>query len=193
MIINNQKYSEIIIPELAEGAIYNDEYVGFREDYLVIHCLIKKYKPKSFFEIGTNCGTGTNIICNAGGHEMSVYSMDLPLSMAHKSLQSPESEGKGHGRIGANCSLPFTQIFCDSMEYDFSKIKCEGYFVDGEHDYQHPFRETKEILKNKPKLIIWHDSDMTTVFNAIQDNFEWNEGYSLFRVVDTRIAYALAL
>lgn len=182
---------DIITADLEAGAIYNNEYDGFRKDYLVLHCLIRKYAPKSFFEVGTNCGTGTRIICNAGGSKMKVYSLDLPIELAHASLQSPESEGKGHGRIGSNCNLPFIQIFCDSMKYDFSEIKCEGYFIDGEHDYEHPYHETKEILKNKPKLIVWHDSDMIPVWNAIIDNFEWNKNYELFRVVDTRITYAI--
>ena len=78
-----------------EDAILNEEFTGFKEDYLVLHSLIRKYQPDTFFEIGTNMGTGTNIICNAMGFSDDVlnigqvYSLDLPTELAHISLQHP--------------------------------------------------------------------------------------------------------
>lgn len=201
----NQTYSDIVTPELLAGAIENNEFEGFREDYHVLHCLIRKYQPKTFFEIGTNMGTGTNIICNAilpsdrkydVGLKGIVYSLDLPTELAHISLQHPISEGKGD-KVGINCKFAYTQLRGDSMEFDYSKYPCDAYFIDGEHDYQHPFVETREVVRNKPKLIIWHDADISEVWKAITDVFNdtglWvKEGeYDLYRVTDTRIAYAL--
>lgn len=188
----NQTYSDIVTPELLTGAIENNEYEGFLQDYHVLHCLIRKYKPITFFEIGTNMGTGTNIICNAGKNWlMKVYSLDLPTELAHVSLQHPINEGKGD-KVGSNCTFGYTQLRGDSMTFIFERYQCDGYFIDGEHDYDHPRHESHEAIKNNPRIIIWHDADIQDVWRAIEDAIAYNgNNYDLYRVTGTRIAYAL--
>lgn len=186
-------YSEVVNDELLQGNIDNDEYHGFLEDYRTLHCLLRKYKPKSVFEVGCNMGVGTKIIKNAVGENSQVYSLDLPFELAHISLQSPVSEGKGDS-VGHRCDLPFTLLREDSMAFDYSKYPCEAVYIDGEHDYSHPNHETKESLNNKPKLLVWHDSDIDVVYNGVIDAFsESKEGknYQLYRVDGTRILYAV--
>lgn len=187
-----QTYSDIVTPELLTGAIENNEYPGFREDYHVLHCLIRKCMPTSIFEIGTNMGTGTNIICNAGKNWLiKVYSLDLPTELAHVSLQHPISEGKGD-KVGSNCKFHYTQLRGDSMTFDFDMVRCDAYFIDGEHDYDHPRHESHEALRANPKLIIWHDADIPDVWRAIVDSFDYSKpDMELYRVTDTRIAYAV--
>ena len=108
-------------------------------------------------------------------------------------MQHPINEGKGD-KVGSRCDLPFTLLRGDSLKFDYAAHPAEAYFIDGEHDYEHPYHETTQALKNNPKLIIWHDSDMEPVYNAIIDAFNRErklKQYDLFRVTDTRIAYAL--
>jgi hypothetical protein len=182
-----QTYAEIVTPKLLQGAIENNEFTGFLQDYHVLHCLLRKYQPESVFEIGTNMGTGTNIICNAVP-KAKVYSLDLPTELAHISLQHPISEGKGDN-VGSKCKFPFTQLRGDSLTFYYSDYPCEAYFIDGEHDFDHPYYETDSIIGDaKPKLIIWHDSDIPEVWEAITEAIDSN--YTLYRVTDTRIAYA---
>lgn len=184
-----QNYNDIVTPELSEGAIINNEFDGFDRDYLCLWCLIKKYKPKSFFEIGTNYGTGTKIIKAAAGNDAVVFSLDLPTELVHESLQP--SADKKHDKVGVNCKLPFVQLRGDSMKFDFYKFPCEGYFIDGEHIYPNTFHETLEILKLKPKLIIWHDLHCIPVQEAIRDALLNNTDYDVYRILETRIAYAI--
>ena len=188
-----QLFSDIVNDELSFGAILNEEYVGFREDYLVLHCLLRKYKPTSFLEIGTNMGTGTKIIKNALGVDAKVYSLDLPTELAHISLQHPINEGKGDS-VGHKCDLPYEQIRADSMNFDYASLgSIDGWFIDGEHDYVHPYHESLQAIKMKAKIIIFHDSDILEVGNAINDAFSKNtKKYDLYRVTDTRIAYAIS-
>lgn len=195
-------YEETLYDE--HDAILNEEFEGFKEDYLCLHSLIRRYQPKSFFEIGTNMGVGTNIIANAmetqfpqsDGKEAwpFVYTLDLPTELAHISLQHPISEGKGD-RVGERCTFPFTQLRGDSMKFDFSKYPCEGYFIDGEHDFKHARRETLSVMALFPKIVIYHDADILDVYEGIvsgsKSHVERWKTYDLFRVVDTRIAYAL--
>lgn len=173
-------------------AILNEEYYGFKEDYLCIHSLIRRYRPSTFFEIGTNMGTGTNIICNAVYKyyfDANIYSLDLPTELAHVSLQHPISEGKGD-KVGSLCKLPFIQLRGDSMTFDFSQYPCEGYYIDGEHDTVHAKHESGQVFKLNPKIVIWHDTDMKAVMDGIEAAIAGTD-YKLYRVEDTRISYAI--
>lgn len=186
------KYADIVTPELLEGAIENREFDGFLMDYHVVHALVKKYSPKRFCEIGCNMGRGTKIIKNALG-EGEMFSLDLPTEEAHKSLQHPIREGHGD-RVGSLCDLPFTLLRGDSMTFDFSHIfPIDGWYCDGEHSYKNVYHETKEMLKSNPIVIIYHDSDLPEVYNAIVDGFRESSGYELYRVVDTRVAFAIKI
>lgn len=185
MIKINSK--EIITDELSKGAIIHEH---FAMDYLVLHCLIKKYLPKTFLEIGTHLGTGTNIICNANP-DMKVYSLDLPYNIAHYSKQSPVSEGKGKN-TGSRCTRPFTQVWGDSYIYDYTQhYPLEGWYIDGEHTYTNVFKESVAAFVSNAKIIIWHDTDMKDVYDGIKEASKWGYNYDLYRVEDTRISFAL--
>jgi hypothetical protein len=182
-----QTFTDIYNPDIAFGAIINDEFPGFKEDYLILHCLLKIHQPKSVFECGTNMGRGTEIICNAVP-TANVYSLDLPTELAHISLQHPISEGKGD-KVGSLCKRPFTQLRGDSMTFDYSNHPCDAYWIDAEHTEAAVKHETKQAVKCKAKLIVWHDSDMPEVMAGILAGI--GKGYEVYRVEGTRIAYAL--
>lgn len=179
-------------PENIAGAILHT-HEPFVRDYLTLHILLKIHgkEIRRFLEIGTNLGEGTKIICNALGSEKLVYTLDLPSELAHLSKQHPISEGK-EAAVGSKCDLRYCQILGDSMTYDYGTLyDVDGWFIDGEHDYAHPRHETKEAIKQNAKLIIFHDADMTDVYNAITDSFVYTNDYDLYRVTGTRIAYAV--
>ena len=169
--------------DISPDAIINNEFPGFKEDYLILDSLLRKYKPESVFEIGCNFGTGTNIICNALP-DAKVFSLDMPYGRGDLPLYSG---GKDH--TGQNCKLPFTLLRGDSTEFDYSKYPCQAYFVDAGHFYENVLIETKKVLAEKPLIVIYHDSDIPEVMQGILDGM--NEGYELYRVTDTRIAYLL--
>lgn len=190
-----QKYKDIVTPEILEGAIENNEFHGFLQDYHVLHCLLKIYKPKTLCEIGTNLGRGTMIIKNALGNDSTVYTLDLPTELAHISLQHPINEGHGD-KVGSLCTLPFIQLRGDSMKFDFSKYTCEGAYIDGQHDTEHARHETIQVLQWNPKIVIYHDTDLPEVMQGILEALEIDEHgnsnhYKLVRVVDTRISYLI--
>lgn len=188
--MNQISYEEIYDSELAKDAILHT-HEPFVKDYLCIHSLIKAQgyggRFKSIMEIGTHTGEGTKIICNALP-EAKVYSLDLPNELSDKTKQHPLHKGLF---VGEDCSLPYTQLYGDSMTFNYDDYLCEAWYIDGEHSYAHPRHETVQAIKQKAKLIIWHDADIVEVWNAINDSFEWNNEYELFRITGTRIAYAL--
>ena len=75
-------YNEIVTPEKMEGAFINQEFIGFPEDYSVIHCLLKEWEPKNIFEIGTNAGNGCRVMRNVCPNAK-IVSLDIVPGVGH--------------------------------------------------------------------------------------------------------------
>lgn len=75
-ILKKIEYKDIVKEELIKNAIENTEFIGFKEDYYVIHCLISEWKPLHIFEIGTNTGNGCRIMKNAN-KESKITTLDI--------------------------------------------------------------------------------------------------------------------
>lgn len=194
------KYSEIVTPILKENAILRGGFPGFKQDYLGIHCLLKKYDLKRFVEIGTSSGAGTNVICNAMGlHKYfwwknirkQVLSIDVPPG-TNPSIIYPDAEDGHPQKAGEMCQFPYTQLFGDSTKYDFSPYyPIQGWFIDGKHNYEYATKDTIQALKSDPKLIIWHDKQIDGVSKAILDVMKSHKEYKLFDLEKTRLIFAV--
>lgn len=186
-------YTDIVNDELLKGTLDHNAHTGFLEDYRVISCLLKIHKPKSLFEVGTNIGSGINVMA-AALPGLKIYSLDLNYAtMKLNSKQYPIGPS-GEDRVGSGAKVPYTQLRGDSLDFNYEAYKCEAYFIDGEHDHLHAAHETRRALQQNPKLIIWHDADMPPVYDGILDAFATtseSKNYSLYRVEGTRIAYAI--
>jgi hypothetical protein len=174
-MIEEIDYSEISNSELILDAIENTEFKGFKEDYLVIHYLLKKWKPNHIFEIGTNTGNGCRIMHNASP-ESKISTLDI--------IEN----------CGQMCPKDVKKYFGDSMNFDFTNhypIDC--WFIDGNHVYQNVYHETKEALKSNPNYIIYHDADIQEVTDGILDAFNdsnKNTEYNLYRVINPPYIYS---
>lgn len=185
------KYNDIVTNDLLSGNLDNNSYKGFLQDYRVLHCLLRKYKPKTIFEIGTNVGGGINVIGTALPNSK-IISLDLDYVAMSKNPKEYPLTDSGVDRVGSEATFSYTQLRGDSMTFDYSKYyPIDAWFIDGAHDYQHPRHESKEAIKSNARLIIWHDADIREVNNAIIDSFAWNKEYDLFMVEGTRMAYAI--
>lgn len=193
-------FNQIVRSPYSNNAYIRNDFLGFKEDYLVLHCLIRKYNPKYFVEVGTGSGRGTKVICSAMGIKKfwfnlgkKVYSLDVPPGTDPK-IMYPNG-GEGHPpKAGCDCNLPYEQIFGDSYKFDFSPYyPIEGWFIDGKHNYKYAKNDTKLALKSNPILIVWHDMQISGVFRAIKEVIKKNKKYNLFLVSGTRIAFAIKL
>lgn len=181
-------YEDVVKIPLSDGAILRNDFPGFREDYLVLHCLIRKILPKTFIEIGTSTGSGTNVICNAIG-QGSVFSIDVPPG-TDPSIIYPNHEDGHPGQAGATCRFPYVQLFGFSEQFDYSPYyPIEGWFIDAKHDYPHCSLDTLNALKASPRLIVWHDMQMEGVDEAVRTVMGSRSDYDVRRVLGTRIAY----
>lgn len=185
--MNKIEFDKIVTKELIGDAILNNEFIGFKEDYSVIHCLLKKWEPKSIFEIGTCTGMGCKVMENASP-KSKIITLDINV-------------------CGGLCSEKIKKIVGDSMTFnysDFYPIDC--WFIDGNHVYENAYHETTEAIKANSKYIIYHDADIDEVYKGILDAFKdsgYYENYDLFQVINppfiyssskkntTRVAYAI--
>lgn len=178
-VIEKVDFKEIVETGKVCEAILNEAWPGFREDYLVLHFLIKKYSPDSFFEIGTSEGRGTRVICNAMKGKP-VYSLELPSPKSGNQMVAPRNPGW-------RCEFEYKQILGDSLEYPYDP--CEGYFIDGNHIYENVFKESTKCFELSPKLIVWHDIQVSGIKQAIVNAApDW---YKLYECSQTRIAWAI--
>lgn len=184
------EYNKIVTPELLEGNLDYDAHDGFLQDYRTLHCLLRMYKPKTIFEVGTNTGEGVNVMATALP-KAKIYSLDLDYETMRKNSKQYPLEANGADRVGSAVRFPYVQLRGDSMKFDYSKYPCEGYFCDGEHKYTNVYYETAKMLEQNPKIIIYHDADCLEVEKAIIDCFQVVDNYEVYRVTGTRIAYAV--
>ncbi len=173
--------SAIITSELSTNAIIRQE-PGFEKDFLVLHCLIKKNRPRKLLEIGTCQGYGTLIMANACP-TCSIISLDLPPNSPPFFLKPSD--------IGRKCTRPYQQVYGDSLTYDYAQhFPIDAWFMDGAHDYVHVKHETEQAVKSNAKLIVYHDTDIQEVLEAIVDALDGTE-YKIYRITDTRVSYAI--
>lgn len=179
-------YSQIVTPERSAGAHERRDFPGFHEDYLALHCLIQKFKPATFMEIGTSDGGGTQVICTA---------------MEGRPVFSIENEREiNRERVGKNCRLPFQQLIGDSTEADFTPVlPLEGWFIDGDHSFESVRCDSIQAGGTGAKLIVWHDLQLSEVARALnwfqyqmaRGTSKYSDLYDFFRVDGTRIAFAV--
>jgi len=183
------KYEDIVNPLFLIGTIDNNSHPGFLEDYRVLSCLLRSFDPISVFEIGTNIGTGTNII-HAAVPKADIITLDLDYDSMMKDPSQFPIGPNGEDRTGSAINFKCTQLRCDSMAFIYRDWPCEAYFVDGAHDRVHVELEAREIIMTcSPDIVIFHDADMPEVMEGILAAEKNQVGYESYRVTGTRIAF----
>lgn len=173
-----------------EDALIHDEYTGFKEDYLCIHSLLRKYKPRKILEIGTNIGSGVNVMAKAVPNAK-IYSLDLDYTTMRLDSRQYPIGSEGEDRVGSAVRVPYTQLRGDSLKYPYATLyPIDAWYIDGEHDYTHAYHESHQAFLSGAELIIWHDTDMEEVMRGITDAIN-DFDYTLIRIIDTRISYAI--
>jgi hypothetical protein len=191
-------YDAVVRPELAKGAVVRRDFPGFYEDYQVLHCLIREYRPDRLLEIGTSSGNGTKVICKAMSRrplwpdtKHRVFSLDVPPG-TDPTIIYPGAEDGHPAKAGANNRYPYTQLFGDSRTFDVTPyLPIDAWFIDGKHNYEFAASDTRLALRSEPRLIMWHDLQIDEVAEALVDVLADRPEYEPVRVTGTRVGYAV--
>ncbi|MBN1462693.1 MAG: class I SAM-dependent methyltransferase [Paludibacteraceae bacterium] len=161
----------------------------------VISKLVKTYKPKVLFEIGTFDGRTTINLLKNTVEDAIIYTLNLPenfegptkLPLYYEETTDIEGRPKirsdakyinkveiGYRYKNKGYEKRIQQLFGDSAIFDFSPYinKIDFVFVDGSHakDYVKHDSEIAYKILNSDGFIIWHDygvnwKDVTEVLN----------------------------
>lgn len=149
-------------------------------DLLVLAILVKRYKLKVIFEIGSFEGLGSLVMCNNCINE-TLYTLDLPLennnianiskfaikdhSIGAKSYQS----GKFFDKIRPDVAIK--HLYDDSWNFDYSPFYnlIDFFFIDGAHTSRYVIKDTLNAIQciRNDGIIVWHDVKNSQVLNPI--------------------------
>jgi len=125
-------------------------------------------KPNRIFEFGTFKGHNTVLFAQNSGQSTEVYTLDLPASdVAAMDTKPCDGDLKYVNKtaigqyIQQEDNNKITQLFGDSMTYDFSRFanQCDLVFVDASHSYPFVKSDTANAVKmlREGGVILWHD------------------------------------
>jgi len=188
-LFNYQRLKEAIRPELkaiipeirANDLVRDDTLIETRESHwidgnvsveelIVIAKLTRQYKPNRLFEIGTFDGRTTlNLACNSSP-DTRVYTLDLPdekwpvkkPAALSGDLSFVDKVVIGSRFHGTDCENKITQLYGDSVTFDFSPYenKMDFVFIDGAHTYEYILNDSEKalrLLRDRQGIILWHD------------------------------------
>lgn len=155
----------------------NQIKVDISEIHPISNCILKaniaaSFKPKVILEIGTYLGWGAasfKKVCP----DCEVYTINPRTSKGSYNPINNKDIGSFYKRKG----LKVKQIWADSNYFDYSGIpKVDVTYIDGNHDYEHVFKDLEKTSKITSKSIILDDyipkgrTDNKAVYGP------WNEG-----------------
>lgn len=132
-------------------------------EQLVLQILIATRGVTTVFEIGTFNGGTTAVVAEALPDDGRVVTVDLP-DEAFAATQSPRSfsaSDVGAEHRASPAAHKVTQLRVDSLELDTAPWRnwAELVIVDGAHDYEHGYCDTRSALDIvKPGgIVLWDD------------------------------------
>jgi len=175
---------------------------------LAISCVVYLFNPLKIFEIGTYDGFSTYHLMMNSADNAKIYTLNLPVDTKQPNqnitrrstteyygdnLTHLELFKRGIGVIYKNCpqSNKVTQLFGDSLTYDFSSHKgsIDLFFIDGGHSLECIAKDTENAMSclSENGIIIWHDFNIQH-----KDIYEFLMKFSrknkLFWIENTRLA-----
>lgn len=146
-----------------------DGNITLLEMYVINH-LVKKYDPKTIFEIGTFDGRTTLNFALNTDPKSTLYTLDLPqtamndvkydLATGEETYVNKKMSGARF--INTEYENRITQLYGDSATFDLSPYfnSIDFIFLDGSHSYDYVISDSQnalKLLKNGKGVIVWHD------------------------------------
>ncbi len=173
----------------------------------VLSSLVRHFQPKTIFEIGTYNGFTTLHLALNAPDDAKIYTLDVPenFDLQAKNQRLPQysyddylvvdlSKRNIHQRMfhDTPCQYKITEIFADSMQFDFSAYtkKIDFIFIDGSHAYDYVRSDTQNALKilSPNGVIIWHDFDYIIHRDVFKFIKSLSKKLPIYSIAHTRFA-----
>jgi glycosyltransferase involved in cell wall biosynthesis len=171
----------------------------------IINGIILKENPKKIFEIGTFDGRTTLNMAYNSCDGCQIYTLDLPIEQRDhtkfeidtydRTLISKDISGERIIKSDLNCKSKITRLFGDSATFDYTPFykSIDLVFIDGAHDFNYAFNDSKTALKLIKKdngIILWHDyKDNVPVVTAIESFIKIHPNLKIYHIQGTNLAY----
>jgi predicted O-methyltransferase YrrM len=132
-------------------------------EQLILQVLVRARGCHTAFEIGTFNGGTTRLLAEALPADGRVWTIDLPQSQFDATQAPAEFDGSKVGMAYRDSpdAGKITQIFGDSLAYDFSSHERSSdlVLVDGGHEYVNGLADTKTALQliRPGGIVLWDD------------------------------------
>ena len=136
-------------------------------DLALLKQLALKFKPCSYFEIGTWRGESVSNVASVAAE---CYTLNLS-EHEMRELKLDENYIKLHSHYSK--TLPnVKQLYGNSTHFNFRELnkKFDLIFIDGDHHYQTVKSDSEncfKLLKNNQSIIVWHD------YKNTPENVRW--------------------
>lgn len=153
-------------PILNDDSLYKFNYLEDLNnrrlrDAEVIHSACANAEAKVILEIGTATGRTTALMAT-NAPDATIYTVNIPPEEIKEGgvyvTYAPEKEEIGH--VYREKGLPnIKQIYANTATWEPNIGIIDVAFIDGSHDANFIYNDTKKILKNckSGSLILWHD------------------------------------
>ena len=157
-----------------------------KKDWEVLVYLIKKYDVKSVFEIGTWKGDTSLLLWLYPAIER-LKTIDIDTTVSYHHPKHPLEESKGDMIKNTNVEMEFV----DSMKYEVKEgEQYDMVFIDGNHDLQHITSDTLLALKFKPKIVVWHDYEVSNTDVVVYINDLKSKGTAINQVEGSCVVWS---
>jgi predicted O-methyltransferase YrrM len=215
------KLIETIIPEIPLAEILGSNHtVSIAEsnwiqgnattyELITFASFVKKYNPKTIFEMGTFDGRTTLNLALNSSPETKIYTIDLqkneptftelPVLRTDQGLINTNVTGSRFQNSDESL-LPakkkITQLYGDTATFNFSPYfsSIDLIFVDAAHTYEYVVNDTEialKLLRNGRGIILWHDYDFSPkkgVVKALNELQEKHPDWKIYHIKDTNTA-----
>lgn len=200
------RLSELVPGDIAVQVLEPDGVSGniTAAEIIAITQLIRYYKPRRLFEIGTfNGRTTLNMAANCA-EDAEIYTIDLPKDMIDDT-KFPIASGErgfvdkktsGSRFSDTEWEKQITQLYGDSAAFDFSLYfnAMDFVFLDGSHQYKYVLNDSKMALKligSNNGIILWHDYGVWKgVTKALEELYTHNSEFkNIKRIKGTSLVF----
>jgi len=170
-------------------------------DLLILAVLVKKYNPKTIFEIGTFEGLGSLVMCENCSANV-LYTLDFnpnkPRIIPNLKRNKPEQKNS-HSSFTSEHSdylkeikddVQINRLFSDSRHFDYSPFfdSIDFFYIDATKTYPYILKDTLNAINciRKGGTIAWHDVKVSPMLKVLS---KLSSFLKIYYIVNSNICF----
>ena len=185
-----------------------DSKVARSMETQILATLVRYFNPQTIFEIGTYNGFSTTHFAYNSSPDTKIYTLDLPRDYDLIATQQEKLKKYSYDDLlvvqlskenidkrlyqGHPCGKKVTELFVDSLSFDFSPYygKMDFIFIDGCHALPYVHSDTNNAFKmlSARGMVVWHDFDYIIHRDVFKYLNRLVKTHKIYSIPNTRFA-----